>query len=57
MEVHLARITTILCNYNHEQYLDKAIESIANQTHRDMDVFVIDDGSDYDPIDIIERAN
>ena len=53
----MARITTILCNYNHEKYLAKAIESIANQTYRDMDVFVIDDGSDYDPVDIIRKAN
>lgn len=51
------KITTIICNYNHEQYLAKAIESIANQTHRNMDVIVVDDGSTNDPIDIIKDSN
>ena len=51
------RITTIICNYNHEQYLADAIKSIAHQTHRKMDVVVVDDGSKHDPIDIITNSD
>ena len=51
------KITTIICNYNHEKYLPDALESIANQTYRYMDVIIIDDCSDNDPIDIITKID
>lgn len=41
--------------YNVEQYVGKAIESILNQTYKDFDFIIIDDGSTDGTIPIIEK--
>tara|TARA_R110001599_G_C12228554_1_gene657873 strand:+ start:1426 stop:2139 length:714 start_codon:yes stop_codon:yes gene_type:complete len=38
-------VLVTICNYNHSQYLKQAIESIQNQTHAELDICVVDDGS------------
>ena len=38
-------ISVIMPVYNTEQYVGKAIESILNQTFRDYEFFIIDNGS------------
>lgn len=38
-------ISVIVPVYNAEKYLDKCIESIANQTYRDLEIILVDDGS------------
>lgn len=40
------QITVAICNYNHTQYLKQSIGSIQNQTYQNLDIAVIDDGSD-----------
>lgn len=38
-------ITVVVPIYNGEKYLRETIESILNQTHRNIEIFLIDDGS------------
>lgn len=51
------KVLVTICNYNHSQYLEQAIESIQNQTHEDLDICVVDDGSkDQDLVeDIVQK--
>lgn len=39
------KVCVAVCNYNHSQYLKQSIESILTQSHQDLDVAVVDDGS------------
>ena len=41
----LSVISIIIVNYNQESYLRKAIESVLEQTKRDWDLLIWDDGS------------
>ena len=41
----MAKISVVMPIYKVEKYLAKAIESVLNQTHKDIEVFLIDDGS------------
>ena len=39
------KILVAICNYNHSQYLKESIESIQNQSYGNLDICVVDDGS------------
>lgn len=41
----MSRVSVIVPVYNGERYLDKCIESILGQTHTDLELILIDDGS------------
>ena len=41
----MSRVSVIVPVYNGERYLDKCIESILGQTHADLELILIDDGS------------
>ncbi|QBO59680.1 glycosyltransferase family 2 protein [Chryseobacterium salivictor] len=43
--MNLPKITIIVAVYNTEKYLHKCIESIINQTHQNLEIFLVDDGS------------
>ena len=40
-----AKISVIVPVYNTEKFLNNCIESILNQTHKNLEVIIIDDGS------------
>ena len=40
------KILVAICNYNHSRYLKESIESIQNQSYDNLDICVVDDGSD-----------
>ena len=42
----MEKILVTICNYNHSQYLEQSIKSIQDQTHSNLDICVVDDGSD-----------
>lgn len=48
-------ISVYITNYNYGRYLEAAIESVLNQTFRDFEIIVIDDGSTDNSKEIIER--
>lgn len=39
------RVTVAMCTYNGAQYLDEQLQSLLDQTHKDWDLWVSDDGS------------
>jgi hypothetical protein len=51
------KVTVLLCNYNHHEYIEEAVRSIVNQTYPNLEILLIDDGSDVDPYDIVSRMD
>ena len=41
--------------YNNEKYLSGAIESVLNQTHKNIELLILDDGSTDSSLSIIEN--
>jgi len=50
-------ITVLMPVYNTEKYLKESIESVLNQTFRDFEFLIIDDGSTDNSVKIIESYN
>ena len=51
-------VSVIMPVYNSERYLSKAIDSVLNQTYKDFELLLIDDGSrDNSPCICDEYAN
>ncbi|MCX8052312.1 MAG: glycosyltransferase [Armatimonadetes bacterium] len=51
----MPRVSVIVPNYNHARYLNQRIESVLNQTFRDIEVIILDDASTDNSRDIIAR--
>lgn len=51
------KISVILCVYNEERFINKAIESILNQSLNDFELIVVNDGSTDSTLDIINSYN
>jgi len=47
------KVSVILCAYNEEKYISKAIESILNQTLTDFELIIVNDGSTDNTLNII----
>ncbi len=47
-------ISVIIPNYNNENYIGEAIESILNQTHKNLELVVVDDCSSDNSINVIK---
>lgn len=50
-------ITVIIPTYNSSQYIKKAIESVLNQTYKDIELIIVDDCSTDNTIEIISKYN
>lgn len=48
-------VSIIMPVYNNEKYLSAAIESILNQTYKDIELLILDDGSTDSSLSIIEK--
>lgn len=46
-------VTVIIPSYNHSKYVGQAIQSVFDQTYRNIELIVIDDGSSDDSVNII----
>ena len=51
----MAEVTIIVPIYNVEKYLPKCLDSLINQTFKDIEIWAISDGSPDNSIDIIHR--
>ena len=38
-------VSILMCTYNREQYLKRAIDSVIAQTYTDWELIIVDDGS------------
>ena len=41
----LPKVSVIVPVYNVEQYLDRCVDSIVNQTYKNLEIILVDDGS------------
>lgn len=48
-------VSVLLPSYNHEQYIQAAIESVYQQTYKNIELIVIDDGSTDKSVDILTK--
>lgn len=49
------KISVIITIYNMEQYLDKCIQSVINQTYKNLEIILINDGSTDKSLNICKK--
>ncbi|GAA2826301.1 glycosyltransferase family 2 protein [Lactococcus raffinolactis] len=48
-------ISVIITNYNYGQYIEKAIQSVSDQTYANIELLIYDDGSNDHSVELIEK--
>ena len=48
-------VSVIIPNYNHSQYLENRIVTVLNQTYQNIEVIILDDKSNDNSLEVIER--
>lgn len=48
-------VSVVIPSYNHAKYIAAAVESVLNQTERDLELIVVDDGSKDNSLEILSR--
>ena len=46
-------VSIVISNYNNEKYIEKCLNSIINQTYKNIEIIIVDDGSTDNSISII----
>lgn len=53
----MTKISVVIPSYNHRHYIEKAVESVLNQSERDLELIVIDDGSTDDSLSYLRQIS
>ena len=49
------KVSVIVPNYNTEKYIDRCIESLVNQTYKNIEIIIVDDASKDNSIQVIKK--
>ena len=49
------KVSVIIPNYNYAQYVDEAIESVMNQSYKDIEIVVVNNGSTDNSMEVLEK--
>ena len=49
------KASIVIANYNNSKYIDECIESLYNQTYKDLEIIFFDDNSYDNSIDVIKN--
>lgn len=52
---HLPLVSVIIPNYNHARFLDQRLQSVLNQTYRNIEVIILDDYSTDNSLEVIDK--
>ena len=55
MKQNYPKITIYVVNRNNENFLDECLNSIINQTYKNLEIIIVDDHSSDDSIQIIKN--
>ena len=55
MESSNNKVSVVIPVYNSERFLNEAIESVLNQTYKNLEIITIDDGSTDNSLDILKK--
>lgn len=55
MEQKQPLVSVIIPNYNHARYLEQRLDSVLNQTYQNFEVFILDDHSTDNSLEVIAR--
>jgi glycosyltransferase involved in cell wall biosynthesis len=48
-------VSVVITNYNHEEYIVECLDSIKNQTYKDIEIIIIDDASTDNSVEVINN--
>lgn len=51
----MPKVSIVLLNYNYARYLDERIQSLLNQTYKDFELIILDNGSTDNSLEIINK--
>lgn len=51
----MPKISIVIVNYNYSRYLDERIRTLLNQSYRDFELIIIDNGSTDNSVEVISR--
>ena len=49
------KVSVLIPSFNHENYIEKCVDSILNQTHKDLELIISDDNSNDKTIKKIKK--
>ena len=47
-------VTVLISSYNHAKYIAAGLESVLNQSYKNLQIIVVDDGSQDDTLDLLQ---